>query len=105
VETEKIYRDGKLILCVAGRIDTRTAPKLQEEIDAEMDSLEEEKISLELDLSGVDYLSSAGLRTVLYTHKRIGDIDGAKFTISNVNSEVMDIFEMTGFTEFLNILK
>lgn len=85
---------------IVGRIDTQTAPNLQETLDKDIDNGEK---NLVLDFKSVEYISSAGLRTVLHVQKRINEIEGAKMSLINVSSEVFEVFEMTGFTDFINI--
>ena len=57
---------------------------------------------MEMDFSRVDFISSAGLRVLLATHKTF--ILKRGLTISNVQKSVMDVFEVTSFTDVLNIV-
>jgi anti-sigma B factor antagonist len=82
-------------LKVEGRLDTITAPDLDKRIN-ELDAKE-----IVLDLENLEYISSAGLRVLLSTHKKFVKLNGMKVT--NVKSEVMEIFEMTGFADILDI--
>lgn len=82
-------------LKVEGRLDTITAPDLDKRIN-ELDVKE-----IVLDLENLEYISSAGLRVLLSTHKKFVKLNGMKVT--NVKSEVMEIFEMTGFADILDI--
>ena len=82
-------------LKVEGRLDTITAPDLDKRIN-ELDVKE-----IVLDLENLEYISSAGLRVLLSTHKKFVKLNGMKVT--NVKSEVMEIFEMTGFADILSI--
>ena len=62
------------------------------------------KIELVLDFKGVEYTSSAGLRTILYTKKKIDSMaEGSKFEIINISPEIMEVFDMTGFSDFLSL--
>ncbi|MBE6010503.1 MAG: STAS domain-containing protein [Lachnospiraceae bacterium] len=91
-------RDGNQVtLQVEGKIDTLTAPQLDEVIREELDGL----ALLYLDLKEVDYISSAGLRVLLSTQKAM-DLQG-EMRIRNVNDTVLEIFDVTGFTNILNI--
>lgn len=83
-------------LTIVGRIDTTTAPDLEKEIDALGDTKE-----LTLDFAGVEYISSAGLRVVLKAQKQMNN-DG-KMKLTNVNDDVMDVFDITGFVDILTI--
>ena len=80
-----------------GRLDTTTAPQLDKTINEDIG----EAKNLLLDLEGVTYISSAGLRVLLSAQKKMQKIGSMK--LKNVCSEVMDIFEMTGFADILEI--
>lgn len=87
---------SKLTLAIEGRIDTTTAPDFEKEIDAITDATE-----LVLDFSGVEYISSAGLRVVLKAQKLMNK--NGKMKLTNVNDDVMDVFDITGFLDILTI--
>ena len=82
---------------VAGRIDTITAPALEKTITDSIDNTE----NLVLDFESVEYISSAGLRVLLGTQKKMQKIGSMK--IINVCEAIMDVFEMTGFADILTI--
>ena len=86
-----------LTVAIEGRLDTTTAPKLEEELKASLEGIAD----LTMDLCTLEYISSAGLR-VLLSAQKIMNRQG-KLTIRNVKPEVMDIFEVTGFADILNI--
>ena len=97
--TIKDKKEGnKLIVLVDGRIDTTTAPDLNDYFEANLKDVKD----LELDLEKVDYVSSAGLRTILFAQK-VMDKQG-KMAVSHVCKEVMETFELTCFTDFLTII-
>ena len=83
-------------LSVEGRLDTITAPELEKEIQALADAME-----LTIDFAKLEYISSAGLRVLLSAHKVFAKKGG--MTITNVNEQVLDIFDVTGFKDILNI--
>lgn len=85
----------KAILKVEGRLDTITAPELEKETN----SVEADE--LVLDLENLEYISSAGLRVLLSAHKKFSKLGSMK--VINVKESVMEIFEMTGFADILNI--
>ena len=97
MEIIKTAEDSKLTVAVKGRLDTTTAPELEEALQAEMEGLTE----LELDFSELEYISSAGLRVLLATQK-IMQGQGT-MTVTGVNDIVMEVFEVTGFCDILNI--
>lgn len=100
MEVQKTNEEGKVVYHIKGRIDTQTSPKLQAKID---ESFAQGEINLVLDFQEVEYMSSAGLRTVLYAQKRVNTTEGATLILINVQPVVMEVFEMTGFTDFLKI--
>ena len=95
IEINKIAQDTTLT--VAGRLDTTTAPTLDKTIS---ENIEDTK-NLILDFSGIEYISSAGLRVILNAQKKMQKT-GA-MVVKNVREEVMEIFEMTGFADILTI--
>ena len=80
-----------------GRLDTTTAPQLENELKAELDRTDK----LVLDFEKLEYISSAGLRVLLSAQKVMGKKGG--MTIRRVNDVIMEIFEVTGFIDILNI--
>lgn len=89
--------NDKVLIKIEGRLDTTTAPELEKAINDEGEVLK----NLVLDFNGVNYISSAGLRVLLTAQKKM-NIQGSMELI-NVNEDVMDIFEMTGFADILVI--
>ena len=86
-----------LEIAVSGRIDSLTAPEFEAEIAASLDGVEH----LTIDFKEVSYISSAGLRALLSTQKRMNKQGDLK--VKNVNETVMEIFEVTGFSDILCI--
>ena len=89
--------ENETVIEVAGRLDTITAPGLEKTV---ADNLADIK-NLTLDLKGLEYISSAGLRVLLAAQKKIQKIGSMK--LINVCEEVMEVFEMTGFADILSI--
>ena len=85
------------IIEVVGRLDTITAPALDKTINEDIG----DATKLVLDLKGMEYISSAGLRVILGAQKKMQKIGSMK--VINVCPEVMDVFEMTGFADILVI--
>ncbi len=97
--TIKQKKDGnKLIVSIEGRIDTNTSPEFNEFLQQNLKDVKE----LELDLENVNYVSSAGLRAILFAQKTM-DKQG-KMVVSHVSKEIMETFELTCFTDFLTII-
>ena len=97
MEIKKTADGGKLVLEVSGRVDTVTAPELENSINENINGVTE----LVLDLKDLVYISSAGLRVILKAQKTMNT--QGEMTVKNVQDDVMDIFEMTGFSDILNI--
>ena len=87
----------KLEIALEGRLDTMTAPSLEEEVKNSVEGITE----LVFDLKDLVYVSSAGLRVLLSAQKTMNK--QGSMTIKNANEEVMEIFEVTGFIDILNI--
>ena len=85
------------IIEIVGRLDTTTAPALDKTINEDIGDAK----NLVLDLKGLEYISSAGLRVLLAAQKRMQKIGSMK--LKNVCEEVMEVFEMTGFADILTI--
>jgi anti-sigma B factor antagonist len=86
-----------LTLKIEGRLDTNTAPTLEITINENLDGVTE----LMLDMNQLTYVSSAGLRVLLSSQKKMNKIGTMK--LIGVCEEVMEVFEMTGFVDVLNI--
>ena len=82
---------------IVGRLDTTTAPELDKTINEDTADVK----NLVLNFKGLEYISSAGLRVLLGAQKKMQKIGTMKVT--NVSEEVMEIFEMTGFSDILTI--
>ena len=93
----KTKEDAKLTVALEGRLDTVTAPQLEGELRSAVDGVTE----LVFDLDALDYVSSAGLRVLLATQKVMNK--QGEMVIRNVKPEIMEIFEVTGFVNILNI--
>lgn len=95
---EKEITETQIILKIVGRIDTTNANDFDNQVQNEI----KEGVNLVLDLKGLEYISSAGLRVLLSTHKSLTKVNG-KLIIRNVNSDVMEVFDITGFSSILSI--
>ena len=88
---------AETIIEIIGRLDTITAPALDKTINEDIGDTK----NLVLDVKGMEYISSAGLRVILGAQKKMQKIGSMK--VKNVCAEVMDVFEMTGFADILVI--
>ena len=125
MEINKIIENNICTLEISGRIDTQTSIEFQKVLD---EILKASIINITLDFKNVEYMSSAGLRTILYAQKKINSMADdiseneniikssdkkdnnvgektPKLNVINVNDEVYEVFEMTGFTDFVNVKK
>lgn len=95
----KTLNEKELTVALEGRLDTTTSPELENELAESLTGVE----TLVFDLGKLDYISSAGLRILLSAQKKMNLQGGMK--VRNVNEDIMDIFDITGFTEVLTIEK
>ena len=93
----KTAENGTVTFALSGRLDTATAPELEQTLIASLDGVRE----LTLDFSNLEYISSAGLRVLLGAQKTMNKQGTMKIT--HVNASIMDIFEVTGFSDILTI--
>lgn len=97
MDISKTTDNKTLTLALAGRLDTTTAPSLEAELKSSIDGVEE----LIFDLASLEYIASAGLR-VLLSAQKVMNRQGS-MVIRNVSDTVMEVFEITGFTDILTI--
>lgn len=93
----KSVNGSSLKLALEGRLDTTTAPELEAEVQSSLTGITE----LVMDFTGLDYLSSAGLRVLLSTQKAMNK--QGKMVVRNVNETIKEVFEVTGFVDILTI--
>lgn len=93
-----LTRNGSILtVAVTGRLDTMTSPELEKVLDRELDDTER----LVFDFGKLEYISSAGLRVLLGAVKQM-DIQG-EMKLINVRKSVMEVFEITGFIDMLDV--
>ncbi len=97
MDITKTLEGSTLTLKLEGRLDTTTAPDLELLLSTELDGVTE----LILDFSSLEYLSSAGLRVLLSAQKRMTKQGSMK--LLHVNETIKEVFEITGFADFLTI--
>lgn len=97
LEIKENRQGGKAVFALSGRLDTTSAPKLEQTLRDSLDGVTE----LTLDLAELVYISSAGLR-VLLSAQKIMNRQG-EMKLCHVCDTVMEIFEVTGFSEILTI--
>ncbi len=93
----KTCENNKLKIALEGRLDTTTAPQLDEEVK----NIDDNITSVLMDIENLEYVSSAGLRVILSLHKKMMKKDG--LIIKNVNDTIKEVFEITGFSDILTI--
>lgn len=93
----KTIEGAKLTLALEGRLDTTTAPQLEAEVKGALTGVTE----LALDFSRLEYLSSAGLRVILAAQKIMNK--QGRMVICHVNETILEVFEVTGFSDILTI--
>ena len=90
------FEENTCTIAVEGSIDTLTVPELEQAINAAAPNCGK----MILDMSGVDYISSAGLRVVVGANHTVGK---GNLTLRGLSTNVYEIFRMTGFTKYLTI--
>ena len=96
MKIEKKLNGNTLVFALDGRLDTTTAPELENEI-GDLDGVEE----LIFDMEKLEYISSAGLRVILKAQKIMNEKGSMK--LKNVGESIMEVFEITGFSDFITI--
>jgi len=97
LDIKKNTEGTELVVSLAGRLDTLTAPQLEDELMNEIDNV----TSLVLDFAGLEYVSSAGLRVLLSAQKKMNA--KGSMVLRNVSEEIREIFDVTGFSDILTI--
>ncbi len=93
----KVKEENKMVLAIEGRLDTTTAPEAESVINEALEGITE----LVFDFEKLEYISSAGLRVIIGTQKKMNK--KGKMLIKNVNDVVMEVFELTGLSDVLDI--
>jgi len=93
----KNANDKELVIALEGRLDTMTAPDLEKELKDDLEGVE----SLVFDFEQLQYISSAGLRILLSAQKQMNK--QGTMVVKNSSEEIMEIFEVTGFSDILTI--
>lgn len=94
---EKNISGSSVAIKIIGRLDTVTAPEFEAAVNGCICDAKE----LVIDCSELEYISSAGLRVILHAQKKM-NIQGA-MKLTGVNEDVMEVFDITGFTDILTI--
>ncbi len=93
----KEQNGSELKIALEGRLDTTTAPELENELKSSLEGL----TGLTFDFSKLEYISSAGLRVLLSAQKTMNKQGG--MIIKGVNETIMEVFDVTGFSDILTI--
>ncbi|MDO5435094.1 MAG: STAS domain-containing protein [Clostridia bacterium] len=94
---EKKLEGNKLAVSIKGRLDTMTSPELEAALHPDVDTVSE----VRLDLTELEYISSAGLRVLLSLQKTMNG--RGSLVLSNPNADIREIFDITGFSDILTI--
>lgn len=93
----KTLEDSTLTLRLTGRLDTTTAPQLEEVLKGSLSGVTE----LVLDMADLEYLSSAGLRVILFGQKQMNEL--GHMVVRRPNETILEVFDVTGFSDLLDI--
>ncbi|MBO6061562.1 MAG: STAS domain-containing protein [Clostridia bacterium] len=97
----EVFEEGSaLTLVLHGRMDTLASPEFEDVIKSKLDGVDD----LTFDFADVQYISSSGLRVLLYSQKEM-DLRGGRMRLVKVSRMVSDIFDITGFSGILTIEK
>ena len=99
MKVEITQTDNQILVVIEGRLDTVTSSEFEKNLSPYFSI---QGAGLTLDCAAMEYISSAGLRVVLMTHKNI-TAKGGPLTIRNLTKEVRSVFDMTGFSRILTI--
>ncbi|MBQ3429274.1 MAG: STAS domain-containing protein [Mogibacterium sp.] len=97
LDINKTPNDTEMVIALKGRLDTLTAPQLEEELNSATECAN----CLVFDFTELEYISSAGLRVLLSAQKTM-NVKGS-MTVRNVSDEIREIFDVTGFSDILTI--
>ena len=95
----KTKQNGVMIFELEGRLDTGSAPMLQDAVDEEIG----DAASVVFDFKKLEYLSSSGLRILLTTQQIMEDTDRPDVTVQGANADIRGVFAVTGFDNVLNV--
>jgi anti-sigma B factor antagonist len=98
MEIVKTVSEGKTVLSLAGKLTAASAQEFSTAVEKAL----EESNALVLDFKDLSYLASAGLRVLVAAQKKLS-VSGGSLSLLNVRREVMDVFEVTGLDEILDI--
>lgn len=96
---QKKANGSELTVALTGRLDTSTASELENELKESLDGI----TALVIDMAALEYISSAGLRVLLSTQKTMNR--QGEMRVIHVDEAIMEIFEVTGFSDILTIEK
>ena len=94
---EKVINNKTVTLALSGRLDTTTAPEFEVVVDETIPEADD----IILNFEKLDYISSAGLRVIMKAQKAMSQKNGMK--LINVNDDIMEVFDITGFVDILTI--
>lgn len=97
MEIIKERNGNDLVLKLQGRLDTTTAPELEQELKNSLPGIQ----TLTIDMEGLEYISSAGLRVVLFAQKTMNR--QGSMVVRGAGPMIMEVFDITGFSDILNI--
>ena len=97
INTENIK--DNIVVHLKGHLDAITSPGIHKDL---FELIDKGNSRIVLDLAELEYISSAGLQIILHTAKKINSLNG-RFALASLQEEVFNVFELSGFTSFLNI--
>lgn len=95
----KTIEGSRMEITLAGKFDTISAPQFEAEISNQLEGINE----VIIDMKEVEYISSAGLRSLLFVQKTMDKVKGT-LSVRNVSEIVMNVFGITNFTDFVKVI-
>lgn len=99
MQVEGTHKDKALVIAVDGRLDTTTASDFETQF---LELLANKQMNVLVDLNGVEYMSSAGLRSILSLGKKVKS-EGRSMSFCNLQGMVKEVFEVSGFTSIFSV--
>ncbi|MBA3009405.1 MAG: STAS domain-containing protein [Proteobacteria bacterium] len=97
MEIEKRVQEGRCVVGLTGRLDAVTAPELEQRLS---EIIEDGNLNLVLDLTGLEYVSSAGLRIFLVATKKVKALKG-EFCLAGLSGNIKEVIEISGFPSIM----
>ncbi len=103
LNTTMNIEDGELLVTLEGKLDSQTAEEFENDLEEALNG-DDKVTSITIDCEGLEYISSAGLRTILAAEQYMEENDYDDVKVINANELITSIFEETGFTDLVDFI-